>query len=170
MRVSENDINMVRNSPVTLRKGMEGQGINEIFLKEEIFFLPIMLIKQAASTCIYTLVSDVNTCLVWLCSQSLRGSLPCFTSWTQKERWRSSNGVISREETEAGRMTDGTALQKQGRDHRASPRAPSSVLTSCSPDSQWLHIHCTPHGFLTSLSYEAGYERQTRCGPHERPG
>lgn len=38
MRVSEKDINMVRNSPVTLREGMEGQGINEIFLKEERFF------------------------------------------------------------------------------------------------------------------------------------
>ena len=41
---------MLRNSPVTLSKGMEGQGINATFPGEEISFLPMMVIKRAVST------------------------------------------------------------------------------------------------------------------------
>ena len=42
-----------------------------------------------------------------------QGSLPCFALWAQKETWKSSNGLTSRRETEAGHVTDGTAIQRQ---------------------------------------------------------
>lgn len=48
---------------MTLKKGMDVQGMYDIFLKEDISFLPIMLRKQAGYTCICRLVFVINTCL-----------------------------------------------------------------------------------------------------------
>lgn len=63
-------------------------------------------------------------------------------------------------------MTDGTALQKQGRGHRASPGAPSSVLTSCSPLSGYTFI---AHLMGSRLPFLRRQDmKETQCVPHER--